>query len=140
VGLGSPVIAGLAWRDGGHWLAAYGVMAALAMAVVALSVVTTVLLFAAIGAKRTRLVAQIIAAIVGASFVICVQFLAILSLGTMSRIEFLSSDAVLSHLPASGSLIWLPAYAAAGDWPSLAAVVTIAVVMLCAATRFCEPR
>src|SRR5579864_704467 len=94
--LAAPAIDVLAWRGGVHWLAAYGVMAALAMAAVAVSAVGTVLLFAAIGPRRTRLVAQVIAAIVGASFVICVQFLAILSLGTMSRIEFFSSDTVVS--------------------------------------------
>src|SRR5207302_541888 len=82
--LAAPAIDVLAWRGGAKWLAAYGVMAVLAMAAAAISTATTILLFAAIGPKRTRLVAQILAAIVGASFVICVQFLAILSLGTMS--------------------------------------------------------
>src|SRR5262249_9603269 len=76
--LAAPVINVVAWRGGGRWLAGYGVIAALATASVAISVITTVLLFATIGARRTRFVAQIIAAIVGASFVICVQFFAIL--------------------------------------------------------------
>jgi len=138
--LAAPVINVLAWRGGARWLAAYGVMAAMAMVAVAVSAVTTILLFAAIGPKRTRLVAQIIAAVVGASFVICVQFLAILSLGTISRIEFLSSDTVVSHAPQSGSVVWLPAHAAAGNWPDLAIVMAIAAVMLAGATRFCAPR
>jgi len=138
--LAAPVIDVLAWRGGARWLAAYGVMAALAMAAVAISAVVTILLFAAIGARQTRLVAQIIAAIVGASFVICVQFLAILSLGTMSRTEFLSSDTVISHIPASSSMVWLPAYAAAGDWLDLGVVMVVAVAMLAGAIRFCAPR
>src|SRR5439155_4885866 len=100
--LAAPAIDVLAWLGGAQWLAAYGVMAALAMAAVAISAVTTVLLFAAIGAKRTRLVAQVIAAVVGASFVIWVQFLAILSLGTMSRIELLGSDTIADLAPYSG--------------------------------------
>ncbi len=138
--LAAPVINVLAWRGGAKWLAAYGVMAAMAMVAVAISAVTTILLFAAIGPKRTRLVAQIIAAIVGASFVICVQFLAILSLGTMSRIEFLSSDTVVSHAPGSASILWLPAYAAAGNWLDLTIVIAVAGLMLAGATRFCAPR
>ncbi len=138
--LAAPVINVCAWLGGAHWLAAYGVMAALAMAAVAISAVTTIALFAVIGAKRTRLVAQIIAAVVGASFVICVQFLAIISVGSLSRIEFLKSDAAISHVPASGSLLWLPAYAAAGDWRDLAIVMAVAALMLAGAIRFCTPR
>ncbi|HEX3952033.1 MAG TPA: hypothetical protein VHW90_00575 [Stellaceae bacterium] len=138
--LAAPAIDVLALLGGAHWFAAYGVMAALAMVAVAVSAVTTILLFAAIGPKRTRLVAQIVAAIVGASFVIGVQFLAILSMGTISRIEFLQSDAVVSHAPASGSLIWLPARAAAGNWLDLAIVMAIAVGLLAGAIRFCAPR
>jgi ABC-2 type transport system permease protein len=138
--LAAPVIDVLAWRGGARWLAAYGVMAAQAMAAVAISAIVTILLFAVIGARRTRLVAQIIAAIVGASFVICVQFLAILSLGTMSRAEFLSSDTVVKHIPASSSMVWLPAYAAAGDWLDLGLVMAVAAAMLAGAIRFCAPR
>jgi ABC-2 type transport system permease protein len=138
--LAAPVIDVLAWLGGAQWLAAYGVMAALAMAAVAVAAVVTILLFAAIGAKRTRLVAQVIAAIVGASFVICVQFLAIFSLGTMSRTEFLSSNTVVDHVPASSSMVWLPAYAAAGDWLDLGIVMAVAAAMLAGAIRFCAPR
>jgi ABC-2 type transport system permease protein len=138
--LAAPAIDVLAWLGGAQWLAAYGVVAALAMAAVAISAIITILLFASIGAKRTRLVAQIIAAVVGASFVICLQFLAILSVGAMSRIEFLSSDMVINHVPASSSVVWLPADAAAGNWRDLAIVLAVAVAMLGGAIRFCGPR
>jgi ABC-2 type transport system permease protein len=138
--LAAPAIDVIAWRGGAAWLAAYGVMAALAAAAVAASAAMTVLLFAMIGPKRTRLVAQVIAAVVGASFVICLQFLAILSIGTLSRIDVLSSDAVVAHAPAVGSLAWLPAYAAAGDWRDLLVVMAVGAVMLAFAIRFCAPR
>jgi ABC-2 type transport system permease protein len=138
--LGAPVINVLAWSAGAKWLAAYGVIVALAMAAVALSAVATVLLFAMIGARRTRVVAQIVAAVVGAGFVICIQFFAILSIGSMSRIEFLSSQDFLKHAPAADSPLWLPASAAAGDLPALAIVVGLAVLMLAGAVRFCAPR
>jgi ABC-2 type transport system permease protein len=138
--LAAPVIDVLAWRGGARWLAAYGVAAAMAMVAAGFSVVVTILLFAAIGPKRTRLVAQIIAAVVGASFVIGVQFLAILSIGSLSRIEFLSSDAVVDLAPASGSMVWLPAHAAAGDWLDLAIVIALAVAVLAGTVRYCAPR
>ncbi len=83
--LAAPAINVLAWLGGAHWLSAYGVVMALAMAAVAISVMLTVGLFRAIGPKRTRLVAQIVAAVVGASFVIGVQLVAILYVGTLSR-------------------------------------------------------
>ena len=138
--LAAPVIDILAWRGGAHWLAGYGVMAAMAMAAAAFSTLTTVLLFAFIGPQRTRFVAQIVAAIVGAGFVICVQFLAIMSIGSMSRLEFFNSDAVVAHAPAQDSLLWLAARAAAGDRVALAVVVAIGGLLLLVAIRFCAPR
>jgi ABC-2 type transport system permease protein len=138
--LGAPVIDVLSWRGGPQWLAAYGVMAAMAMAAVAASTVVTVVMFAVIGPKRTRLVAQIIAAIIGASFVIGVQFLAILSVGSMSRIDLLRSDGVVSHAPASGSMLWLPAYAVAGNSFDLVVVVMLGAATLGGAIRLCAPR
>jgi ABC-2 type transport system permease protein len=138
--LGAPVINVLAFSAGPKWLAAYGVITALAMTAVAGSAVATVLLFALIGARRTRVVAQIVAAVVGAGFVICVQFFAIVSIGSMSRIEFLSSEQVMRHLPAADSLVWLPAAAAAGDLWALAAVMAAGGLLLGVAVRFCAPR
>jgi ABC-2 type transport system permease protein len=88
--LAAPFINILAWFGGLRWLAAYGVVVALAMVTVAVAVMLTVGLFRTIGPKHTRLCAQIVAAIIGASFVIGVQLAAILSYGTPSRIAFLN--------------------------------------------------
>jgi ABC-2 type transport system permease protein len=138
--LAGPAIDVLALLGGAHWLFAYGVMMALAMAAIVISALLTMLLFVAIGPKRTRLVAQIVAAVVGAGFVIGVQILAILSAGTMSRIDFLRSDAVVARLPPSDNLVWLPARAAAGNWLDLLIVLGVATVMLAGTIRFCAPR
>src|SRR5579863_9160016 len=92
--LASPFVNVLVWRGGAHWLGAYAVTAALAIDAVAVSVVLTVALFGAIGPRRTRFVAQILAAIIGAGFVIAVQFAAISAFGTMSRMAALQSTAV----------------------------------------------
>jgi ABC-2 type transport system permease protein len=138
--LAGPAINVLALLGGAHWLSAYGVVATLAMAAIVISALLTMLLFAVIGPKRTRLVAQIVAAVIGAGFVIGVQILAILSVGTMSRIDLLRSDAIVARLPPSDDLVWLPARAAAGNWPDLLIVLGGATVMLAGTIRFCAPR
>jgi ABC-2 type transport system permease protein len=136
----APAINVLAWLGGVRWLAAYGVVMALAMAAVAISVGLTIALFRVIGPKRTRLVSQIVAAVIGASFVIGVQFVAILSVGTPSRVAFFQSQAVIDHAPDSGSLWWLPADAATGNWPALVAVFAFGAVLLAGAICVCAPR
>ncbi len=138
--LAAPAIDVLAWLGGARWLAAYAVVAALAMAAVAISVVLAIALFRAIGPKRTRLVAQIAAAVMGASFVIAVQFIAILSVGTLSRMTLFQSDVVVNHVPDGGSLWWLPVDAAMGHWPALALVVAGGAAALAGAIRFSAPR
>ena len=92
--LAAPLINIVSWFGGLRWLAAYGVIAALAMVAVAVAVILTVGLFRTIGPKRTRLCAQIIAALIGASFAIGVQFAAILSYGTPSRVVLFQSEAL----------------------------------------------
>ena len=82
--LAAPFINILAYRGGLRWLAAYGVVVAVGATAAALSVALTVALFRTIGPKRTRLAAQIVAAIIGATFVIGLQVAAILSYGTLS--------------------------------------------------------
>ena len=138
--LAAPAINVLAWLGGTRWLAAYGVVIALAMGAVAISVLLTIALFRAIGAKRTRLVAQIVAAIIGASFVIGVQLVAILSAGTLSRAVVFQSSAVLEHLPDRGSLWWLPVEAAMGNGPALIVVLASGAAALAAAICFGAPR
>ena len=98
-----------------------------------MSVALTVALFRVIGPKRTRLAAQIVAAIVGAIFVIGLQVAAILSYGTLSYFTFLQSDIVAALVPAIESLMWWPARAVLGDLTALAAVLAIGVALLAAA-------
>ena len=60
--LATPFIDVLVMKGGVRWLAAFGVVAAMAAVAAALAVALTVALFRSIGPKRTRLVAQIVAA------------------------------------------------------------------------------
>jgi ABC-2 type transport system permease protein len=134
VPLAAPFINVLAYSGGPRWLGAYGVAVAMGLAGSAISLALTVLLFKLLGPRRTRLVAQIIAAVVGAIFVIGVQALAILSANTLSRFAALQSDTLRLIAPGDDSPFWWPARAIMGDVTSLVGVIAISVVMLAAAT------
>ena len=128
--LGAPFINALAYEGGAHWLLAYGVVAAIGAAATAVAVALTVVLFRTLGAKRTRLIAQIVAAVIGAGFVIGLQIAAILSYGSLSRLAPLQSEWLVAHAPDVGSIIYLPARAALGDLTALALVAAVGFAML----------
>jgi ABC-2 type transport system permease protein len=100
----------------------------------------TVGLFRTIGPKRTRLVAQVVAAVIGAAFVIGLQVAAILSYGTLSRTSILQSDMVLALSPDAGSVLWWPARAVLGDGTALAGVLAFSFVLLAAVIATVAPR
>jgi ABC-2 type transport system permease protein len=131
--LAAPFINILVWRGGPRWFSAYGVVIAVGALAAALSVALTVALFRTIGPKRTRLAAQIVAAIVGATFVIGLQIAAIFSFGTLSYFTFLKSDLLVSLVPAIESVVWWPARAVLGDMTALAAVLSAGALLLAAA-------
>lgn len=128
--LAAPFIDMLAWSGGVRWLAAYGVVAALGAVATAIALALTISLFRLIGPRRTRLIAQIVAAVIGAGFVIGLQILAIFSGGTLSRMTALHSAWLQSSVPPADSLAWWPARAMVGDLPALGAVLTISAVLL----------
>jgi ABC-2 type transport system permease protein len=128
--LAAPAIHALAILDRPGWLATYPLICALALLGTVLSLWLTLFLFRSIGARRTRVIAQVVAAFVGAAFVIGIQIAAIGSMGSVSRIEFLTSEAVRAKVPDAGSILWLPARAASGEiWP-LVAIVACALLLL----------
>ena len=88
------------------------------------------MLFRLIGPSRTRLVAQILAAIIGAGFVIALQVAAILSYGTLSRFAVLTSDAAAAIAPDTDSIVWWPARAALGDGEALLLLLAGGLVLL----------
>jgi ABC-2 type transport system permease protein len=128
--LAAPFINVLAALGGGRWLAAYGVVIAMGAVATAVALALTITLFRTIGAKRTRLVAQIVAAVIGAAFVIGLQVAAIFSAGSLSRYAALQSDWMLRHAPDTASAFWWPARAVLGDYVALAAVFGFAAAVL----------
>lgn len=113
--LAAPAINILAILDSPAWLAAYPVTIGLGLIATIVALVMTMGLFATIGAARTRLAAQIAAAIVGAGFIVGIQLAAIASMGTISRIDFLRSGFLRETMPGPDNWIWIPAKAAMGE-------------------------
>src|SRR5205814_6912937 len=126
----SPFVDVLIIGGGIRWFSAFGVVIAIGLSAAAVAIAITVLLFHLIGPSRTRLVAQILAAIIGAGFVIALQIAAILSYGTLSRFAVLTSDAVAAYAPDPDSPIWWPAYAAIGNAEALSLLLATSLVLL----------
>ncbi len=127
-------------RGGWRWLGAYAMIVAMGAAAAAFAVALTAALFQACGPKRTRLVAQVVAAAVGAVFVIGLQVTAILSYGTLSRGDVLQSPAVLALAPDLGSIVWWPARAVLGDGVALAALLAAGLILLAGAVALIAAR
>jgi len=138
--LAAPFIDLAVWWGGFRWLGGYGVAVALAMAAVSAAVVLCIALFRSIGPKRTRFVAQIVAAVIGAAFIIGVQLAAILSYGTISRVAFLQSEWLINIAPDGNSVLWWPARAVLGDTTALIAVLGFGAAALGAAIYLFAPR
>ena len=128
--LSTPFVDVLVIGGGIRWLSAYGVVIAIGLSAAAVAIAITVGLFRLIGPRRTRLVAQIIAAIIGAGFVIALQIAAILSYGTLSRFAVLTSDAAAAFAPDLDSIVWWPARAALGDGQALLLLLAAGLTLL----------
>jgi ABC-2 type transport system permease protein len=141
--LSTPFVDVLVIGGGIRWLSAFGLVIAIGLSAAAIAIAITVALFRLIGPSRTRLVAQIVAAIIGAGFVIALQVAAILSYGTLSRFAVLTSDAAAAYAPDLDSPLWWPARAAIGDgmvlsWLMAGGLVLLGVVMAVFSPRFAD--
>ncbi|MFL6838855.1 MAG: permease [Bradyrhizobium sp.] len=138
--LSTPFVNVLVIGGGPRWFAVFGVVIAIGLSAAAVAIAITVLLFRLIGPRRTRLVAQILAAIIGAGFVIALQVAAILSYGTLSRFSVLTSDAAAAFAPDIDSIIWWPARAAFGDSEALSLLVAGGLLLLGVAMAIFSPK
>lgn len=126
----APAINVAAWIDGPRWLSAYAVIAGLSAFATGLAVLVTLGLFRVAGAQKTRFIAQIIAAVVGATLLIGLQAAAVFAYGRLSRFSVLNSEAVSRTAPALDNLIWMPARAALGDVNAAIAIIAAGVAFL----------
>lgn len=135
----APFINMLAIHDGPRWLAAYPVIAAVSIFTTALAIASTLALFRFAGARRTRVIAQILAAIVGAALIVGIQIAVIFSTGSTTGIGSVLSDMFISVAPAIDSLIWIPARAAMGDPTALILTVLFALTAFGATVAIAAP-
>ncbi|MFN5483412.1 MAG: permease, partial [Bradyrhizobium sp.] len=138
--LSTPFIDVLVYLGGARWLAGFGVVLAIGLSAAAAAIAVTALLFRVIGPSRTRLVAQIVSAVIGAGFVIALQVVAVLSYGTLSRFAFLTSDTAARIAPAPDSPLWWPARAALGDREIMLLLLAASLVLLGAVMAAFAPR
>ncbi|MEA2822737.1 MAG: type transport system permease protein [Bradyrhizobium sp.] len=138
--LATPFVNVLVFGGGMRWFAVYGVVIAIGLSAAAVAVAMTVALFRSLGPSRTRLVAQIVAAVIGAGFVIALQIAAILSYGTLSRFAVLTSDAAAAFAPDLDSLMWWPARAMLGDGEALLCLLAAGLVLLGITMAVYSPR
>ncbi len=135
--LAGPFINAFAYIDGPRWLAGYGVIFGLAGLCTAFAVLLTVGLFRTLGPKRTRLISQVVSAVIGAAFVIGIQAAAILSTGSLSRFSFLGSERIVDAVPPLTSWVWWPAFAAAGDIEILLGLIGVGLAALALTILLC---
>lgn len=138
--LSAPFLDVLMLSGGPRWLAGYGVAAAFGFAMAAIAVAITIGLFRVLGPRRTRFVAQVIAAVVGAAFAIGLQVAAIMLYGNLASAVFVAPDALLAVLPPEASPVWLPARAIFGDWSAFAVVAAVAALVVAAVIAVFAPR
>lgn len=126
----APALDVLIVLGGWRWSLGFGVAAAGGLAATGLSLVLAATLFDTMGPRRSRLAAQIASAIVGSAFIIGIQALAILSIGTMSPQAFLQSPMVIDHAPPADSILWIPARAVLGDASALLPTIATGFLLL----------
>jgi ABC-2 type transport system permease protein len=124
----SPFVNVAVVLGGLHWLAGYVVLLSVSLAATGTGVLITLALFRTVGAQRTRLTAQILAAIVGAAFLIGMQVVAILSFGSMSRFTLFDPAFLANHAPSAGSFWWFAARAAAGQTHAVFLILAASVL------------
>ena len=134
------VINTLVLFDSPNWLFGYLVIFGFGALATALSLAIAVLMFKTLGAQKTRLATQIIAAIVGAGFIIGIQIAAIVSLDSMSRFSFFSSELMVSLSPGLESMLWVPARGASGDPVALLQTLVVCFAILASAIVLFAPR
>lgn len=138
--LSMPFIDVLALTGGPRWLAGFGLAIGLGAASAAIAVAITIGLFRLLGARRTRLIAQVVAALIGAGFAIGVQVFAIVYYGTMVRPAMVFAQGLIAGLPGVASPLWWPARAIMGDWAALAGVLVSCLAIVAGAIAVFAPR
>ncbi len=116
-----------------HWLAIYPALLACGLFGAGIGIVLALALFAAVGPRRARLVSQIAAAGVGASFMLGLQGYA-LAPGARAALATAMQSSIENQWSGWRGWLSLPARAAAGDAQALALWLIVAIAVFAAAT------
>lgn len=138
--LALPFVDVLTIAGGPRWLNGIGVAIAFGVGASAIAVAITLGLFRLLGPRRTRLVAQVIAAVVGAGFAIGIQVIAILYYGTFLQPSVVAGEMLLAAMPDVANPVWLPARAILGDPVALVIVMAVGVALLGVVIAIFAPR
>lgn len=125
----APFLNVAAILGGAFWLSGYLVILSLSLLGTSGAVLITLALFRALGAARTRMSAQIVAAIVGAAFLIGLQIVAIMTHGSLSRMSLFDPAFLASNAPRPSSGWWFLAHAAGGNLLDLAALLSVSILV-----------
>lgn len=128
-----PLADSLAILSGPRWLAVYPALMAAALLATALGLALTVAMFALVGARRTRMLSQVVSTLIASGFILATQIVHVLPDGLRDRI--------LAQVLPDGSLphfgpVWWPVRAILGDpvaillWAGLAMLAFLVSVVL----------
>jgi ABC-2 type transport system permease protein len=108
----------------GHpvWLAAYIVIPCLGLLATSAGLILTISLFRMLGARLTRLVAQILSALLGITFALTAQLPNLIQVSDKTDFPRLAVD-----LPAPESWLWWPARGVSGDRAAMAGLIALSV-------------
>ena len=123
--------------NGWSWLAVYPALLACGLFAASIGIMLTLGLFRIVGPRRTRIVSQVLATIIGAAFVLLMQALHVLPNSVRESIVAAIDGPDSGWLFDRDGLLWLPVRAAAGSLPDLAiwfafsaAVFTLTALLL----------
>jgi ABC-2 type transport system permease protein len=116
-----------------RWLAIYPTLLATGLFGTGLGLVLTLVLFRICGPRRTRIVAQVLATLIGACFAIGLQVFNIAPASFRASIAEKLANSHAGGLLDSDSPIWIPVRAAGGELSALAIWIAISVAVFAAA-------
>jgi ABC-2 type transport system permease protein len=123
----------------GHpgWLAVYAVLLAWSAICCALAMLLTLFLVRVLGARRTRVVAQVLSAIAGALLFLLAQAQNFMQQGSQALVEDIAArSAAPGSLLAPDSMIWAAGRAATGSKVALSILMGVALALFLFTVRF----
>ena len=127
-----PAANTLAWFADARWLAIYPTLLATGLFGTGVGLMLTLALFHICGPRRTRIVAQVMATLIGAGFALGLQLFSVAPAAFRERVADRFAHSNANGLFDADSPIWIPVRAAGGEWDALAIWVTLSVIVFAA--------